>query len=129
MSERAVLPPRAWIAPDRRLCILVWPVHATWMSAFVAGRAPTTVIEHRVADLVPVVVLAATEAIEAVPSDAGVASTRVDVLADAARELINAPDLAAELGKQARQAAPSRYGLEAFLRDWDWLLAETVGPG
>ncbi|EWM10766.1 glycosyltransferase [Kutzneria sp. 744] len=301
MSERAVLPPRAWIAPDRRLRILVWPVHATWMSAFVAGRhdyviptsaqgvaepsevdvvvlqrpedlaeapkwvandppmiyvehntpdakphpvadrtdirlvhvthfnevmwdsgrAPTTVIEHGVADLghrytgelpraatvieeplrqaritgtdllsrfapvdvfgvrgdgldlpgvrpqgdlrpdqlhaelarrrvyvhpprwtslglplieamhlgMPVVVLAATEAIEAVPSDAGVVSTRVDVLADAARELINAPDLAAELGKQARQAALTRYGLDAFLRDWDWLLAETVGPG
>lgn len=307
MSERAVLPPHAWIAPDRRLRILLWPVHATWMSAFVAGRheyllpagtrgwhntveitqpsevdvvvlqrpedlaeatkwvannppmiyvehnppdgkphpvtdrpdirlvhvthfnevmwdsgrAPTTVIEHGVADFgprytgelprtatvieqplrqarmtgtdllprfapvdvfgvrtdrldlpgvrpqgdlrpdrlhtelarrrvyvhpprwtslglplieamhlgMPVVVLATTEAIEAVPSDASVVSTRVDVLADAARELLNAPDLAAELGKQARQAALARYGLEAFLRDWDWLLAETVGRG
>ena len=77
----------------------------------------------------PVVVLAATEAIEAVPSDAGVVSTRVEMLADAARELIAAPDLAAELGKQARQAALARYGLAAFLRDWDWLLTETVERG
>jgi hypothetical protein len=314
MSERAVLPPPTWVAPGRRLRVLVWHVHAAWMSAFVAGRheylipksaegggkrgrdwpnaveitepsdvdvvvlqrpedlaevpnwvrdnppmiyvehntpkgqphpladradirlvhvthfnevmwnsgrAPTTVIEHGVPDPggrytgelpraaavinepvrraritgtdllprfapidvfgidtdrldlpgvrprgdlwtdelhtelarrrvyvhpprwtslglslieamhlgMPVVVLAATEAIEAVPSDAGVVSTRVDVLADAARELIKAPDLAAELGKQARRAALARYGLTAFQRDWDWLLTETVERG
>jgi hypothetical protein len=74
----------------------------------------------------PVVVFAATEAIEAVPPSAGVISTRPDLLADAARELIAAPELAVELGKQARQAALERYGLAAFLRDWDWLLAEIV---
>jgi hypothetical protein len=77
----------------------------------------------------PVVVFAATEAIEAVPPDAGVVSTRVEVLADAARELIAAPELAVELGKQARQAALARYGLAAFLRDWDWLLTEIVERG
>ncbi|HEY0495687.1 MAG TPA: glycosyltransferase [Kutzneria sp.] len=314
MTERAVLPPPGWAAPDRRLRILVWHVHAAWMSAFVAGRheyliptgpwgggkcgrewpnavevtepsevdvvvlqrpeeidevskwargrppmvyvehntpkgqphplaerddirlvhvthfnevmwdsgqAPTTVIEHGVPDPgerytgelprsaavinepvrrgritgtdllprfdpidvfgihvdrldlpgvhpigdlwtdklhtelarrrvyvhplrwtslglslieamhlgMPVVVFAATEAIEAVPSDAGVVSTRVDVLADVARELIKAPELAAELGQQARRAALARYGLAAFLRDWDWLLVETVERG
>ncbi|MEV6606615.1 glycosyltransferase [Kutzneria sp. NPDC051319] len=314
MSERAVLPPPNWTAPDRRLRILVWHVHAAWMSAFVAGRheylipkdaqgggkcgrdwpnavevtapcevdvvvlqrpedlaelpawvrhevpmvyvehntpkgqphpiadrtdirlvhvthfnevmwdsgrAPTTVIEHGVPDpgprytgelrraaavinepvrraritgtdllprfapidvfgihtdrldlpgvhpggdlwtdelhtelarrrvyvhpprwtslglslieamhlAMPVVVLGATEAFEAVPPDAGVVSTRVDVLADAARELINAPDLAAELGRQARRAALARYGSAAFLRDWDWLLTEALEDG
>jgi glycosyltransferase involved in cell wall biosynthesis len=77
----------------------------------------------------PVVVFAATEAIEAVPSDAGVVSTRVDVLADAVRGLVAAPELAVELGRQARRAALERYGLAAFLRDWDWLLAETVERG
>jgi glycosyltransferase involved in cell wall biosynthesis len=77
----------------------------------------------------PVVVLAATEATEAVPSDVGVVSTRTDVLADAVRLLLDAPDLAAELGKQARSAALARYGLELFLRDWDWLLTEIVEGG
>jgi hypothetical protein len=314
MSERAVLPPPSWAAPDRRLRVLVWHVHAAWMSAFVAGRheyliptgpwgggkcgrewpnavevtepsevdvvvlqrpeeideaskwvrgrppmvyvehntpkgqphplaerddirlvhvthfnevmwdsgrAPTTVIEHGVPDPgerytgelpraaavinepvrrgritgtdllprfgpidvfgihvdrldlpgvqpigdlwtdklhaelarrrvyvhplrwtslglslieamhlgMPVVAFAATEAIEAVPADAGVVSTQVDVLADVARELIKAPELAAELGRQARRAALARYGLAAFLRDWDWLLVETVERG
>jgi hypothetical protein len=51
------------------------------------------------------------------------------VLADAVRLLLDAPELAAELGKQARQAALARYGLELFLRDWDWLLTETVEGG
>jgi hypothetical protein len=77
----------------------------------------------------PVVVFAATEAIEAVPPDAGVVSTRVEVLTDAVRELVAAPELAVELGKQARQAALARYGLAAFLHDWDWLLTEIVERG
>lgn len=38
MTERAVLPPLGWIAPDRRLRVLVWHVHAAWLSAFVPGR-------------------------------------------------------------------------------------------
>jgi hypothetical protein len=77
----------------------------------------------------PVVALAATEAVEAVPPEAGVISTRVDVLADAVRELVAEPAAAGLLGKRARQAALSRYGLSAFLRDWDWLLTETVEHG
>ncbi len=70
----------------------------------------------------PVVVLATTEAVEAVPPEAGVLSTRVDVLSQGLRELIADPDLARERGLAARRAALQRYGLERFLGDWDWLL-------
>jgi hypothetical protein len=74
----------------------------------------------------PVVALATTEAHEAVPADAGVISTRVDVLAGAAREFLADPDRAREAGRAARAAALERYGLERFLTDWDDLLAEVT---
>jgi glycosyltransferase involved in cell wall biosynthesis len=70
----------------------------------------------------PVVALATTEAPEAVPPEAGVTSTRVDVLAEAIRELINDRDRATRAGRAARAAARARYGLERFLGDWDALL-------
>ncbi|MBV8931143.1 MAG: glycosyltransferase family 1 protein, partial [Kutzneria sp.] len=47
----------------------------------------------------------------------------------AVHELIADPALAAQLGKCARHAALARYGLAAFLRDWDWLLTEIVERG
>jgi glycosyltransferase involved in cell wall biosynthesis len=74
----------------------------------------------------PVVVLATTEAVEAVPPEAGVVSTRVDVLSRGLRELIADPDLARERGRAARAAALDRYGLERFLADWDRLLEEVA---
>lgn len=74
----------------------------------------------------PVVVLAATEAIEAVPSGAGVVSTRLDVLGAALRDLVHDVDCARETGLQARQAALDRYGLPRFLDDWDRLLKEVT---
>ena len=74
----------------------------------------------------PVVALATTEATEAVPPDAGVLSTRPDVLADAVRRFVADPDWAAHTGKQARDAALARYGLERFLTDWDRLLEEVT---
>jgi hypothetical protein len=74
----------------------------------------------------PVVALATTEAPEAVPAGAGVISTRVDVLAEAAREFLADPDRAREAGRAARAAALERYGLERFLADWDDLLAEVM---
>jgi hypothetical protein len=74
----------------------------------------------------PVVALATTEAPEAVPAGAGVISTRVDVLAEAAREFLADPDRAREAGRAARAAALERYGLERFLADWDDLLSEVV---
>ncbi|WIV54319.1 glycosyltransferase [Amycolatopsis nalaikhensis] len=74
----------------------------------------------------PVVVFAATEAVEAVPPDAGVLSTDVSVLAEGFRELVNEPDFAALAGKNAREHALKNHGLAAFLSTWDHLLAETV---
>lgn len=72
----------------------------------------------------PVVALATTEAVAAVPPEAGVVSTRVDVLRDAVRWLLADPDAAHRLGAAARRAALTRYGLDRFLSDWDRLLEE-----
>jgi glycosyltransferase involved in cell wall biosynthesis len=72
----------------------------------------------------PVVALATTEVTEAVPPEAGVVSTRVEVLADAARRLVADPEQARLMGKAARAAATARYGLDRFLADWDALLEE-----
>lgn len=72
----------------------------------------------------PVVALATTEVPEAVPADAGVISTDVGVLVEAVRWLTGDAEAAARLGKHARAAALSRYGLVQFLQRWDRLLAE-----
>ena len=74
----------------------------------------------------PVVALATTEAIEAVPAGAGVLSTDVDVLVDAVRSYVQDPERAAADGRRAREAALSRYGLERFLGDWDRTLREVA---
>jgi glycosyltransferase involved in cell wall biosynthesis len=72
----------------------------------------------------PVVALATTEVVEAVPPEAGVVSTRVEALAEAARRLVADPEQARLMGKAARVAATGRYGLDRFLADWDTLLEE-----
>jgi hypothetical protein len=72
----------------------------------------------------PVIGLATTEAVAAVPPDAGVLSTRVDTLIAAAHWLLEEPDEARLLGAPARQAALARHGLCRFLADWDRLLEE-----
>jgi glycosyltransferase involved in cell wall biosynthesis len=74
----------------------------------------------------PVVALATTEAPEAVPAAAGVLSTDVERLADAARRFLADPDRAREAGVAARQAALQRFGLDRFLCDWDELLEEAA---
>jgi glycosyltransferase involved in cell wall biosynthesis len=74
----------------------------------------------------PVVALATTEVPEAVPPEAGVVSTRVDVLRAALRRLVDDPEQARAMGKAARAAALARYGLGRFLADWDALLAEVA---
>jgi hypothetical protein len=74
----------------------------------------------------PVVALATTEAVEAVPADAGVLSTRPERLWTAVREFLHDPDAARLAGKAARAAALERYGLDRFLRDWDLLLGEVT---
>jgi hypothetical protein len=75
----------------------------------------------------PVVAVASTEAIEAVPPAAGVISTDLRKLRDAARMFTADPEAARLAGKSARDYALARYGLDLFLQDWDRLLAETVG--
>jgi glycosyl transferase family 1 len=75
----------------------------------------------------PVVALGTTEVHEAVPPEAGVVSTRIDVLAGALRRLIADPGEAAERGAAARAAALRRYSLARFHADWDAVLHEWVG--
>jgi glycosyltransferase involved in cell wall biosynthesis len=70
----------------------------------------------------PVLALATTEAIAAVPEGAGVLSTRVETLVEAAHWLIEEPEEARLMGERARRAALARYGLDRFLADWDHLL-------
>jgi glycosyltransferase involved in cell wall biosynthesis len=72
----------------------------------------------------PVLALAATEAVVAVPPDAGVLATRVDTLVEAAHWLLDDPDAAHRLGVRAREHALARYGLDRFLGDWDRLLED-----
>ncbi len=74
----------------------------------------------------PVLALATTEVVEAVPAEAGVVTNRLDVLAAELRRLVNEPEEALLLGKAGRAAALARYGLGRFLADWDELLAEVT---
>ncbi|MGY1651629.1 glycosyltransferase [Geodermatophilus sp. SYSU D01119] len=74
----------------------------------------------------PVVALATTEVVEAVPAGAGVVSTRPEVLWDAVRTYLHDEDAARLAGKAARAAALERYGLARFLSDWDRLLEEVT---
>ncbi len=74
----------------------------------------------------PVVALATTEVPEAVPPEAGVISTNVDVLAGALCRLVSQPEEAHEMGKVARRFALTRYGLGRFLEDWDRILMEVA---
>ncbi|WP_055588724.1 glycosyltransferase [Streptacidiphilus griseoplanus] len=75
----------------------------------------------------PVVALATTEVVEAVPPGTGVVSNRPEVLAAAARRYLADPAAAAADGLRARRAALERYGLERFLADWDRLIKEVTG--
>ncbi|QFZ18073.1 glycosyltransferase [Saccharothrix syringae] len=75
----------------------------------------------------PVVALACTEVVRAVPPEAGVVSTDVDDLVRGLAGLVADPALAREKGKQAREFALANYGLDAFLRAWDRLLTGVCG--
>jgi hypothetical protein len=74
----------------------------------------------------PVVGLATTEAVEAVPREAGVLSTDPERLWGAVRTYLHDEDAARLAGKAARAAALERYGLRRFLTDWDRLLEEVT---
>jgi hypothetical protein len=74
----------------------------------------------------PVVAVGTTEAVAAVPTEAGALSTDVTALVRSLRELMEDRDLAVCAGKCAREYALTHYGLDAFLRNWDDLLAKVV---
>ncbi len=74
----------------------------------------------------PVVALATTEAPEAVPAGAGVASIRVDRLGEAVRGFLREPERARDAGLAARSHALERFGLARFLADWDDVLEEVA---
>jgi glycosyltransferase involved in cell wall biosynthesis len=74
----------------------------------------------------PVVALATTEVVEAVPSAAGVVSNRIDVLGDALARLAGDEGEAAEMGAAARRWALERFGLERFIADWEDVLEEVT---
>ncbi|WP_434443375.1 glycosyltransferase [Lentzea sp. E54] len=75
----------------------------------------------------PVVALGCTEAMRAVSAEVGAISTDVEELVAATRRLVADPALAEEKGRRAREIALARYGLDAFLRNWDVLLKEVIG--
>ena len=72
----------------------------------------------------PVVAIAATDAVEAVPADCGTVSTRVDRLCAALGRYRDDPESARADGERARAYALERYGLARFLRAWNALLDE-----
>lgn len=74
----------------------------------------------------PVVALATTEVVEAVPREAGFVSTRLETLKGGLRRLLADPEEARAMGDAARAAALSRYGLGRFLDEWDRVLAEAT---
>jgi glycosyltransferase involved in cell wall biosynthesis len=74
----------------------------------------------------PVVALATTEVVEAVPSAAGVLSTNVARLRRAVQDFAADPDRARRAGLAAREAALDRYSLDRFLADWDDVLEEVA---
>ena len=74
----------------------------------------------------PVVALATTEAVAAVPPEAGVVTTRPEQLTAAVWRFIHDPSEAQAVGAKAREAALARYGLGRFLADWDARLSAWV---
>jgi hypothetical protein len=70
----------------------------------------------------PVIGVAATEAVVAVPPSAGMLSTDPERLHQAFRTYLHDPDAARAAGGAARSAALERYGLARFLADWDEVL-------
>jgi hypothetical protein len=74
----------------------------------------------------PVVALATTEVVEAVPPEAGAVSTSPERLGRALAELVHDADAAQAAGRVAREAALQRYGLTRFLADWDAVLHEVT---
>jgi glycosyltransferase involved in cell wall biosynthesis len=77
----------------------------------------------------PVVALATTEAVVAVPPEAGILTTRRDELAAAVRHFVSDPAAAAAAGAAARRHALEHYALAPFLAAWDDVLGEVTRTG
>lgn len=77
----------------------------------------------------PVIAPATTEAVAAVPPEAGALSTDITKLTTTFGELLHEPDLAKLAGKRAREFALAHFGLDAFLGRWDALLTELTAEG
>jgi glycosyltransferase involved in cell wall biosynthesis len=71
----------------------------------------------------PIAALATTEAVD-LPSEVGVVTNRRDVLFEAIGRWTTDLEDARRVGKQAREVALDRFGLERFLADWDRTLGE-----
>jgi len=74
----------------------------------------------------PVVALATTAAPDAIPSDAGVVSARIDDLVAGARWYLNEPDCARNAGLAGRKQALARFGVDRFIADWNHVLNEVT---
>jgi hypothetical protein len=74
----------------------------------------------------PVVALATTEAIKAVPAGAGFIDTDVDALARTTSELVTDLDRCRQLGMRARAHARAHFNVERFQRDWDRVLEDVA---
>jgi hypothetical protein len=72
----------------------------------------------------PVVALATTEAVAAVPAGAGTVSNDLRRLHAGARDLLHDPAAARAAGRRARAGALERYHLDRFTTDWAALIAE-----
>ena len=71
----------------------------------------------------PIVALATTELPHAmVDGVSGFIDVRPEVLIERMRELLADRELAARLGRAAREVARERFGIERFVRDWDEVL-------
>jgi hypothetical protein len=74
----------------------------------------------------PVLVLATTQAADAIPPEAGAVSLDVPRLVAAARHFLDDPGAARLAGLAAREAALERFSLDRFLRAWDEALDDAV---
>jgi hypothetical protein len=74
----------------------------------------------------PIVALATTEVVSAVPATAGVVSNRLDAVEAALKRFASDLPSARRAGIAARTAALARFGLKRFLTDWNRLLQEVA---
>lgn len=111
-----VAPPRLWNELGRRRAY-VHPIRWTSLGL--------SLLEAMHVGM-PIVALATTEVVEAVPPEAGEVSTSVERLSEALHRFIADPDEARERGLTARRAALDRYALDRFLADWDGVFEEVA---